>query len=760
MNARPPVRSSTRPSLDASDSDAFRTDESESDRARAGVAARLRATRRLLRTVAIARALLWAVIAFGVCALAGTVAARVGRIVPAAMVTLPVVAIVLAATAAIGRPRSAWTLGAVALWIEARVPELRYALVTLADDGPTGQPLPAPIARVLADRVRNAEWNDVVRSAARGALARPAGVLALLLAVLGAVGTFPSARRLPASPETLARARTVRGGVPRAAADPLAHVRAVVTPPAYTRQPTRTVDDPPGITALVGSTLVLDGVGPAGQVQASLVAQPTDSGPAPHTVPLAVRAAADDRWRVTLAMPATPVALRLAGPMRDRLVVLDPRPDLPPRVALLAPTRDTVVRAAQGTVALRARADDDLGLVDGAFEYVVSSGEGENFTFRSGRVGVATLGGARGSTLTAGLDLAALALKPGDLVHVRALARDARPAAAPGASETRAIRIARAGEYDSVAVDGAPPPDADTAALGQRMLLQLTEALVARADARRAPLAHPLVVAESRRIGGDQARLRRRVGDAVFSRLGASASGEESQGSEDASERRGRMSPQELLAEANRATGAGAGAALEGDAAETPVTAVNKPLLAAYNAMWEAGRALEGGEPRSAIAPMHRAIAALEKARQAERLYLRGRPPVVVVDLAKVRGAGHLRADTLHPAARDVGPGALYPALDPAARRRAVTLDRALTALARGGAARTAATDSLALLRVNALGVAPPLAAALGDALSALGRGADATAPLARARRAALGTAAPAAPGAGAWTAGWRDLHP
>ncbi len=731
---------------------------------------RLRETRRALRMIAVGRAVLWTGAAFAAAALVRGIARRAGWEVPGALLAGAAVAAIAAAGAAVARPWGRWTLPAVALWIEARVPALRYALVTLADAGPGAAPLSAPVANALAERVRAARWDDAVRLAGRRALARPAAALAVAGVLWLALARLAPADAV-AAVGPLAASGGGRGAVAaRAAADPLARVRATVTPPAYARQATRTLDAPSSVTALVGSTLVVEGEGEPSRVRASLVAAPTPAGttvePAGGAAPLGVRPAGPGRWRVVLALPAGPAGLRLQGPTRDRLIVLDPRPDLPPRVALAAPGRDTVVRAAAGTVALRARVDDDLGLVDGAFEYVVSSGEGENFTFRTGRVGAASFGGARAGSLGASLDLGALALKPGDLVHVRALAHDARPGAPPGASETRAIRVARAGEYDSVAVDGAPPPEADTSAFGQRMLLQLTEALVARAESRRSPLARPAVIDESRRLGGEQARLRRRVGDAVFSRMGNGPGGEESQGGADASERRGRLSPEELLAEASRATGAGAGAALEGEEAETPVTAVNRPLLEAYNAMWEAGRALEGGVPRGALAPMRRAISALERARQAERLYLRGRPKVVVVDLAKVRGLGHVRADTLRPAPRGAGVAPLYAPLDPAARARAATLDRALAALdggtARGASAggRSAAVDSLAVLRVGALGVAPALAAALGDALDVLARGADASAPLARARRAALGTPAPAAPGAGGWAAGWRDLRP
>ncbi|MDF1506378.1 hypothetical protein, partial [Roseisolibacter sp. H3M3-2] len=345
-----------------------------------------------------------------------------------------------------------------------------------------------------------------------------------------------------------------------------------------------------------------------------------------------------------------------------------------------APARDTVVREGRGALALSAALADDLGLADGAFEYIVSSGEGESFTFRAGRVGAAALRGARRGALASTLDLSALALKPGDVVHLRAVAHDGRPgrrapsavdtatarsateAAAPpqpdaalGVSETRALRVARVGEYDSVAVEGAPPPPIDTTAIGQRMILQLTEALVARAQARRNPLPREAVTRESRKLAQDQARLRKRVGDAVFARIGE-GEGEhahfEGDGHQHGSgEPLPVLTPEQLVAAADRATNA-ASAAATAEAGESPVLAVNKPLLEAYNHMWDAGRALEIGEPRAAIPPMRLAIAALQRARAAERIYLRGRPPTVVLDLNKVRGAGRVSGDTLRLAAR------------------------------------------------------------------------------------------------------------
>ena len=82
-------------------------------------------------------------------------------------------------------------------------------------------------------------------------------------------------------------------------------------------------------------------------------------------------------------------------------------------------------------------------------------------------------------------------------MHVRAVARDRNNVTGPGVgvSETRTIRIPRPSEYDSIAVEGAPPPDVDSSQLSQRMLIMLAEKL----QARRAKLARADVVKESQR---------------------------------------------------------------------------------------------------------------------------------------------------------------------------------------------------------------------------------------------------------------------
>ena len=277
-----------------------------------------------------------------------------------------------------------------------------------------------------------------------------------------------------------------------------------------------------------------------------------------------------------------------------------------------------------------------------------------------------------------------LKLGPGDLIHLRALARDRNDVTGRGlgSSETRIIRIARADEYDSVSVDPIPPTEPEKNALSQRMILRMTAELQDRAPR----IGAPAVQRDSRRLAAEQTKLRKRVGEVIFVRL-----------SED-----------------------------KGD--ESPVVAINRPLLEAYNHMWRASTELETANPAEAIPWMERAIEALQRARAAERIYLRGRPPRVVVDLAKVRGTGREQAA---PSAREA-----RVALDADRDARLRRFDAVLGVVA--GDPR-AAVDSLLLLRLSLPTSERPAAQALDAAADAMRRGGDVTAALQRARRALAG---------------------
>jgi hypothetical protein len=418
--------------------------------------------------------------------------------------------------------------------------------------------------------------------------------------------------------------------------------------------------------------------------------------------------------------------------------VLEPSPDSAPVVTHTAQARDTVLRAPQGRLTLTADVRDDLGLGASWFELIVSSGERETFTFRTATLARQEHDGRRAAERRLVLPLDSLRLVAGDVLSLRVVARDRNPAEGRGVgvSETRTVRIARPGEYDSLALEGLPPIMGDTAALSQRMLIMLTEAL----ERRRPGLARDTVVAESRRIARDQAQLRRRVADIIFMRVGGEPSGEEVEGLEEEE----RDTPEAVMAAAEAAANRDASEALDFSESESPVVAVNRPLLEAYNAMWDATRELEIGEPDDALPHMRAALAAIQRARQAERLYLRGRPPVVVVDLARVRLAG----DRAGAAGSERAPGAALTG------ERAALARRFAAALARLQDGSAAAVDSFLLLRLDALRAEPRFAAALARVASDLRAGRDATAALLAARAALGGHEAPPA-GLPAWSGAW-----
>ena len=673
---------------------------------------RLGRTRRTLAIVMVLRALLLgAAAAVSILLVVAAADYLIGVTRPVREVAriLAIASGVVVAVAALVPVRRLGDAARVALWIEEQVPSLRYALVTLA-----AAPASAH-ATAFERRVASVTWEPLTRRILLRRLAMPAIVL---LAALTALVVLPSSTLARVAAPAVGDALSSRAIADDARRSTIETLVAAVTPPAYTGERRRTIEEPSLIAAPAGSRLELRGRGAAARVAADIGGT-------------ALRAVADgDRWVIAVTVAGRPFAIRLRDSVAadERIVAVEPRADGVPRVTLESPARDSVLRTPAGRVSLVAEAVDDYGLASLRFEWIVSAGEGENFTFRSGAAAF-TGGNGRSRRITASLALDSLALTPGSMVHVRAVARDANSVTGPGqgVSETRILRIARAGEYDSVAVEAAAPPEGDSSALSQRMLIQMTEAL----EKRRPRIGRSTLLWEATAIARDQIRLRKRVGEIIFQRLSGEDSGEHSH--ED-------LSPEELMAHA--AAEGGMGPPAHGD--ETPILAINQPLLEAYNAMWEAQTALQLGELREALPPMYSALAAIQRARAAERLYLRGRPSEIVIDLGKVRLAGQ----------RPEAAGARTPRAAPTAE---LALEqRFARALALAARDAGAAADSLTLLRLAVIGdgadARPTLAAALADAASRL-RGKDAAAAeaaLRNARRALAGEPR-STPGLPAW---------
>ena len=606
-----------------------------------------------------------------------------------------------------------------ALWAESHAPELRYALVTLAEQSRANDG--DPLQRRLAVFTSAVGWEPAVDAALQQRRLMVAGRIAAAVVVMVLAASPWPVRSAAAigAPRPASRAQTATAAPGRVLAE------ATLLPPAYAGRAERGVAFGETVPAIVGSIVRIDGAGdPA---RATLLAQESsDSGAG--TPRVVHRTPRGDGWRGDIRIGSAPVALRLRDAVSERWLLIIPVMDSAPVASLLLPAADTLVFDSTAKLTLSGTIHDDLGLRDARVEYIISSGGGEQFAFKSGVMNARRGALGRDITVSTTLDLGALKLKAGDVIHVRLTAHDGNTLSGPslGTSETRTIRIPRADERDSVSVEQLPPSPVDRSVLSQRQLLLLTERLVQRMPQMGAAA----VLVESRRIGADQARLRKQVSDIVFARLGDNPSGEHAHYAGDghdhnAAELATQGTPESVLAAAERATQASS--LLEDVGDETPVVAVNRPLLEAYNAMWDATRELQGGTPRGAIAPMKRALAAIQRARSAERIYLRGAQPAAVIDIAKIRLIG---TDSARYEARRA-----LKALPAPERRLASAVLRALALVT---ARDSTALDAMRLARLDALAASPQLAAALGDAIDALERGREATVPLLRARRLAL----------------------
>lgn len=658
---------------------------------------RVTRTQRILGGAAIVQALGWGLaVAFGILGLISFAALVLPRLEQdgSAHLAIAIAGGAIVATALLWRSRFFSSQSRVALWIEERVPALEYSLVTAMEHAAS------PFSRGMEERIEREDVGRATVKALRRTVSNAVGALAigaLLLyispsAAFGRAGLFPN---LGAS----------RSGPKGPLGSRLAIITVRVTPPQYTGERPTELDDPASIPALVGSRIVISGEGSASGISGNF---PGNSLQA---------TGGDDGWTISLVMPGKPAALTLKDRTYERIVVLDPRPDAPPRIALISPTKDTTLRSAQHVINLDATATDDIGLRGAYFEYLITTGSGEIFNARTVTTPIVSFGGSRRGSIRATLDLASLKLKQGDVVSIRGIAQDGNALSGPGTatSDTRTIRIARADEYDSVAVDPGAPLPVDTAAVSQRMLIMMTEKLVKEKKA----ITRQELVRRSGEIGDLEDKIRKRVEEILY----------ELEGGEEAEEGAG--------------TAPDPSQTLEGEESHQVRAVQNPDLFEAFNALWAAVRSLQIAEPDSALPPMRVALKALDRARLANRLYLRGMPPRIVVDITRVRMSG-----------KEKGSASTRTPRTPQDSLRADLERRFSDAVELIPSKPEEAVRAFTLMQVEALTVSPQVASALGEAIVAFRKGRNATLPLLRARRALAGDPSGAA-GLPVWSGAW-----
>lgn len=593
------------------------------------------------------------------------------------------------------RARHLASVSRVALWIEEKIPSLNYTLVTALD----GKDLP------FREGIERAVERENFSEITRGAVVRGAGP-AIAAAAMAALLLYVSPSPAFGGGGLFSAGSGGEGASRMPAGSRLEALEVEVTPPSYAREKPSRFDDPSSVAALVGSRITIRGEGDAAGI----------TGTAGTT---RVKVSDTRRgWMTSITMPARPAALTLRDREFERIIVLEPRPDSPPRIVLTSPERDSTLRVPRLVLRMNATASDDVGLAGAYFEYLVSTGSGEIFSARTITTPIVQLGGARRGSLSATLDLATLDLKQGDVVSIRAITQDVNTLSGPGlaTSDTRTYRIARADEYDSVAVDPAGPLPIDSSAMSQRLLIQMTEKLVRE----QKDLSRQELVKRSTEIGDLEDRIRKRVHEILFEQEGGAES-----------------DPGHAPSVEHET--------VEGDHQHTEeaVPVGNNDLLEAYNALWEAVRSLQIAEPAPALPPMRVALKALDRVRLSNRMYLRGMPPKVIVDLARVRMTG-----------KEKGSASTRTPLTSADSAKVRIEDRFERAIDRIQSRPADAIRALTMVQVEALASFPSFASAVGEAVDAMRKGRDATLPLLRARRALSGDPA-SRPGLPAWSGAW-----
>jgi hypothetical protein len=273
--------------------------------------------------------------------------------------------------------------------------------------------------------------------------------------------------------------RSVTGGGRATATSPaITAVDVVITPPAYTSQPARSLHDPVRIDALAGSRVHV-----VVHARASAIALETltgrDSLLSSASSTFSADLVADADGYVALE----PTLDGRAG--TKRLIGLSVSPDAPPRARITAPGKDLFLRDTHEAIDVAIQAEDDIGIASLRLHYTKVSGSGERFTFVEGDVPI-TIARTDAKTWTARAhwSLDALALSPGDMVVYRALVADRRPGSLPSESDSFIAEIVAPG---GVAAPGfAVDPEQDRYAVSQQMVILKTERLQAQRPAMSA----------------------------------------------------------------------------------------------------------------------------------------------------------------------------------------------------------------------------------------------------------------------------------
>jgi hypothetical protein len=471
-------------------------------------------------------------------------------------------------------------------WLDAAVPEMEdSAALLLRAESPVAQLQQRRLLDRIVAGLTGARVRAIVRERVRLGLPWLAANLALAALAWGAAllphGGQPLAPRLPG----------VKGSRTAVAA---AELTIRLTPPRYT-----------GVEA--SSAAPRDLQAPEQTVVEWCVKHP---GGAAETIELSdgqqLHAGAEcARWTATES-----IFWRWRGARYTLKVV----PDAPPEIVVTQPNeiiKELARDATQAAMAISVRDDYQVG--QATLHLTLARGSGENIRFSDREMPIPLGRDLHRRDWARNWTLNELGMEPGDELYffVRATDNALKPHMVQ--SPTYTLRLPAPQLDDEQEVSALPVMVKPESLRSQRQIIIDTEQLIADmrvGDMRVKKMAADLVRERSESIAADQGALRRRYGQFL---------GEESTlfGKDDHDDDHGggKGKALDVLHEFGHAHDQVENATLFDDATK-------KVLRRALSAMWDAENALRAITPKTALAPEHKALAAIKELQQSERIYL------------------------------------------------------------------------------------------------------------------------------------------
>jgi hypothetical protein len=282
-------------------------------------------------------------------------------------------------------------------------------------------------------------------------------------------------------------------------------------------------------------------------------------------------------------------------------------PDAPPTIAITQPAQMVQeLKTGATTAAMSLSVEDDYRVQRATLHLTLARGSGENIKFTDREMPLPASNNPRVRNWAKTWTLAELGMEPGDELYffVRALDNAARPHTVQ--SPTYTLRLPAPEPEDEEETSAMPVLVKPQSLRSQRQIIIDTEQLIADMKSTRMP---PDAVRErSEAIALDQGQLRRRYGQFL---------GEESSlfGAEEHEEHEAKGGEMDVLHQFGHAHDEAENATLYDEGTK-------KVLRRALVAMWDAEKALRAIQPKSALAPELKALAAIKELQQADRIYL------------------------------------------------------------------------------------------------------------------------------------------